>query len=97
MKEMKHVKGRKVGNVMLYALSTCPWCAKTKHLLDEMGIDYYYVYVDLLNGAKKEKAEEEVMRWNPRLSFPTLVINNRKCIVGHQEEEIKMALNYGQA
>jgi len=88
MKEMKHVKGKKAGKILLYALSICPWCAKTKRLLDKMGIDYHYIYVDLLNGAKKEKVEKEVRRWNPRVSFPTLVINSDICIVGHQEEEI---------
>jgi len=45
----KHVPGKKIGHIMLYALSTCQWCQKTKRLLDEMGLDYYYEDVDLLS------------------------------------------------
>ena len=30
---VNHVAGRNKGKVMLYALSTCGWCAKTKELL----------------------------------------------------------------
>ena len=37
-------KGHKV---TLYALSTCGWCKKTKKFLDELGVEYEYVYVDL--------------------------------------------------
>jgi len=33
---------------MLYALSTCVWCKKTKELLASLGVDHSYVFVDLL-------------------------------------------------
>lgn len=89
--DMKHVKGKNKGNIMMYALSTCGWCKKTKRLLNEMGVEYDYTDVDLLEGEKKAKAMEELERWNPRRSFPTLVIND-ECIVGYQEEKIKEAI-----
>lgn len=90
--DLKHVAGKKKGDIMLYALSTCVWCKKTKKLLNELGVDYNYIDVDLLEGAKKEKAKEEVMRWNPKCSFPTLVIDNEKCITGYDEKKIKEAI-----
>jgi glutaredoxin-like protein NrdH len=34
----------------------------------------------------------EVEKWNPKGSFPTLVIRNEKGIVGFREEEIREAL-----
>ena len=34
-----HVPGKNAGHIMFYGLSTCGWCAKTKKLLDEMGLD----------------------------------------------------------
>ncbi|RJQ39958.1 MAG: glutaredoxin family protein [Dehalococcoidia bacterium] len=77
---------------MLYALSTCVWCAKTKKLLDEMGVAYDYEYVDHLQGEAKEQAIREVKNWNPACSFPTLVINDRTCIVGFKEDEIRGVL-----
>jgi len=90
--EKKHSPGVKKGEVLLYALSTCIWCQKTKKLLKDMGIDFYYIDVDLLEGEDRKKAEEEIRRFNPRGSFPTLVINNKQCIVGYQEDEIRKAL-----
>ena len=90
--QIEHVKGENKCEIMLYALSTCGWCKKTKKLLDDLGVKYYYVYVDHLEGNEKEKTLKEIMKWNPRCSFPTLVINNKKCIVGFKEEKIKEAL-----
>jgi len=46
--EMKHVEGENKGKVILYALSTCVWCKKTKRLLNQLGVDYYFIDVDLL-------------------------------------------------
>ncbi len=90
--KIEHVKGENKGKIMLYALSTCGWCKKTKKLLDDLGVEYHYIYVDHLEGNEKEKTLEEIMKWNPRCSFPTVVINNKKCIVGFKEEKIKEAL-----
>jgi glutaredoxin len=89
---VEHVKGRKAGGVMLYALSTCGWCRKTKNLLDELGIAYDYVYVDLASSDERDEIEREMMRWNPSLSFPTLVINDDSCIVGFNEQGIRDSL-----
>jgi hypothetical protein len=33
-----HVPGKKSRRIMLYALSTCGWCHKTKKLLDDLGV-----------------------------------------------------------
>jgi glutaredoxin-like protein NrdH len=88
----KHIAGRKVGKVTLYALSTCVWCNKTKKLLNELGVDYDYTDVDLLGGAEREAVIETIKKYNPPCSFPTLVINDKKSIVGFKENEIREAL-----
>jgi glutaredoxin-like protein NrdH len=92
MPEMTHVEGKNVGKVVLYALSTCIWCKKARHLLDELKIDYYYTYVDLLENDDNTRVKDEMKQWNPRCSFPTLVINNEKCIIGFDEEKIMQEL-----
>ena len=89
---MDHVEGRNRGHVVLYALSTCVWCRKTRRLLNNLGVDYYFVYVDLLKDEEKEDVERTVMRVNPRLSFPTVIINETEVIVGYDEDEIKRKL-----
>jgi glutaredoxin-like protein NrdH len=90
---LKTVPGKKRGDVVIYALSTCGWCRKTKLLLDQSGVEYCYVDVDLEEGSDKESLVEEIKKWNPKVSFPTVVIDKKKCIVGFKEDEIKEALN----
>jgi len=90
--KIEYVKGENRGKIMLYALSTCVWCKKTKKLLDDLGVEYHFIYVDHLVGDEKEKTIEDIIKWNPRCSFPTLVINDKECIVGFKEEKIKEAL-----
>ena len=86
--KMNHVSGKSKGEIILYALSTCVWCRRTKQLLDQLGVEYQYVDVDLLEGEEKTTATEEVKNLNPRCSFPTLAIDG-KCIVGFDEQKIR--------
>jgi glutaredoxin-like protein NrdH len=85
----EHVPGKNAGSIMLYALSTCGWCKKTKELLNNLGVEYDYIFVDLLQDDESETVVKELEKWNPRRSFPTLVINNDKCIIGYNEDEIR--------
>lgn len=90
--EIKQVEGKDVGNIMLYALSTCPWCKKTKALLNQLGVKYSYVDVDLLPEEEELKVEEELSNLTDDMAFPTLLINDDKVIVGFQEKEIRRVL-----
>ncbi len=45
--------------------------------------------MDLVNEELEEKLTAEMKKWNPDCSFPTLVIDNKRCIVGFQEDEIR--------
>jgi glutaredoxin-like protein NrdH len=87
---VEHVAGRNAGKVMLYALSTCVWCRKTRLLLEELGIAFDYEYVDLLRGEERTRAMDVVRKVNPSQNFPTLLVNG-KCIVGFLENEIREA------
>jgi len=89
---MTHVQGKHTGDIILYALSTCGWCQKTKKLLNELGVDYYYLDVDKSVGEERENALREIQKWNPDINFPTLVIDDNKCITGFREEEIREVL-----
>ncbi len=77
---------------MGFFLSTCVWCRRVKNFLDNLGIEYDYIYVDKTEGAEREEVGAEIVKWNPRVSYPTLVINDNICVVGHNEDEIKEAL-----
>jgi glutaredoxin len=77
--------------VKIYTLSTCSHCKNTKKLLNELGISFDFVDVDLLQGKEREAMIEEVRKINPSLSFPTILIGGR-LIVGFKEQEIREAL-----
>jgi len=90
--EFTHVPGKNAGKIVVYALSTCPWCKKTKQLLNDKGLEYDFVDVDLLGGEDKSDAIKTVGKWNPGTSFPTMIVNDSECIVGFDEEKIKQVL-----
>lgn len=90
--KFEHVSGKKKGDVTLFALSTCGWCKKTKALLGELGVEYKYIFVDLVPDEEKDQVMNEVMKWNPDCSFPTLVIDNKTCLVGFRPDEMKEIL-----
>lgn len=78
--------------IKLYALSTCPWCKKTKKLLEEKGVDYESVEVDLLQGEAQKDALAQVDQLSSKRSFPIISIGST-VIQGYKEEEIEEALH----
>lgn len=77
--------------IMLFALSTCSHCKSAKRFLEEHQLEFECVEVDKLTGDERKNTIEEVKKYNPRCSFPTLIINE-EVIVGYKEEKIKEAL-----
>ncbi len=77
--------------VKIYTLSTCSHCKATKKFLGECGIQFDFTDVDMLTGQERAQILEEVRKFNPNCSFPTIIIGE-KVIVGHREDEIKEAL-----
>ena len=77
--------------IKLYALSTCPWCKKTKKLLEEKEVNYEAVDLDLLQGEKQNEVLEQVDSLTSKRSFPLLEIGDT-VIQGYKEEEIREAL-----
>ncbi|MDP3065227.1 MAG: glutaredoxin family protein [Methanobacteriaceae archaeon] len=90
--DLQHVNGEKREKVVLFALSTCGWCKKTRMLIEELGVEYDYIYVDLLQGEDRNEVIAAMKRWNPQLSFPTLLLNDEECIVGFDQDKIKEKL-----
>jgi glutaredoxin-like protein NrdH len=79
-------------NVKLYALSTCGWCRKARAFLDDNDIHYDVVYVDLLDKDEKEQVLTEVRKWNPRTSFPTIVVDDAESVAGFKEQRLREIL-----
>jgi glutaredoxin-like protein NrdH len=77
--------------VKVFSLSTCSHCKSTKKLLNECTVKYEFVDVDLLEGDERKAILEDIKKFNPKCSFPTIIIGD-KVIVGYKENEIKEAL-----
>jgi len=80
--------------VKIYALTTCGWCKRTVKWMEDNNVECDITYVDKLEGSEKENIVEEMKQFNPKSSFPTVVIDDgRSVVVGYRpekfEEEIK--------
>ncbi len=78
-------------NVKIFSLSTCSHCRAVKKLLGKCGVKYEFTDVDQLDGEERKAILEDVRKFNPRCSFPTIVIGET-VIIGFKEEEIRSAL-----
>lgn len=79
------------GKIKVFALSTCPYCGRTKKFLDESEVDYEVVDVDLLEGEEQEEVLREVEELTGRRSFP-VIVTDAGVIVGHDEAKLRKAL-----
>ena len=77
--------------VKMFTLSTCSHCKATKKFLNDNGIPFDCVDVDLLQGADRENILKEVEKYNPQRSFPTIIIGDT-IIIGFRESDIREAL-----
>ena len=78
--------------VTLYALSTCVWCKLTKQFLNDNGVAYEYVDVDLLDTAEKQQVHEIIQSKGGALSYPTTIIDDKTVVTGFRKDQIKEAL-----
>ncbi len=88
MADFTQVDGRDIGDIKIYALSTCGWCKKTKTFFSDRGIRYTYIDVDKLEGFETDSVRQQQLKHNRAGSFPTIVINDKECIVGYDEEAL---------
>jgi glutaredoxin 3 len=59
--------------VEIYTKTTCPYCWRAKHLLNEKGVEYREIVVDF-GGPDKQLM---IQRANGRVTVPQIVIGDR--------------------
>lgn len=79
--------------IKLFTLSTCSHCKAAKRFLAEHGVEHQFTDVDLLEGDERHAVLQEVRKHNPRLSYPTIIIDGDRVIVGFREEELREVLD----
>lgn len=81
-------------DILLYALTTCIHCKKTKQFLEEHAVDFDCIFVDKLVGDERKDTIKQIKEHNPKVSFPTLVIDQGDTvIVGFHKKDIEEALD----
>jgi glutaredoxin-like protein NrdH len=79
-------------DVVFYGLSTCVWCKKTKKFLEDSGVGFRYVSVDLVPRELRDGVLEEMSRHNPNRNFPTVVIDGSRVVVGYNPDSLTREL-----
>lgn len=77
--------------VLVYALSTCAWCKKTKKFLLDKGIEYEFVDVDLCDDNDMDAIREDLKKRGLGMNFPVIIIDDKNCIVGFREDKLNEA------
>jgi glutaredoxin-like protein NrdH len=91
--QFSKVSGKKNDHkVTLYALSTCVWCKMTKQFLNDNGIEYEYVDVDLLDAEEKNKVHQDIISRGGSLSYPATIVDDKIVITGFRKDKLKEAL-----
>lgn len=71
--------------VVIYSLSTCPWCRKAKSYFDEHHVPYDNTDYDLVDTNEKEHIERDMHDLGAG-GFPVVKIG-RDVIVGYRPEQ----------
>ena len=87
MAKFTEVDGRNIGDIKIYALSTCGWCKKTKTFFNDNNIKYAYIDVDRVDPREAEDVRRQQLKHNPAGSFPTIVVDGA-CIVGYDLDRL---------
>lgn len=77
--------------VKMYTLSTCGHCKAAKQFMGDLAVAHEFTDVDLLAGDARKSVLDEVRKYNPLCSFPTILIGD-KVIIGFNEKALREAL-----
>ena len=72
--------------VVVYALSTCPWCRKTKQWFEDSKVPFESVDVDKLSGDEQDAAAKKAYELSGGRRFPVTVVNG-EVIVGFSPDK----------
>lgn len=77
--------------VTLFSLTSCTYCKAFKKMLTDLKVEHAVIEVDLLAGSARKEAIAELEKYNPKATFPTLVVDGT-AISGFQVQAAKEAL-----
>lgn len=78
--------------VLLYAISTCGWCKRAKQTLKDLDVEYEYIDIDLCSREDKKEVTKDILSRKGRLSYPTVIIDNKILLTGPSRERLREVL-----
>lgn len=78
--------------LVMYALETCQHCKNTRKFLDSKGVEYIVIFLDQYSTEQRTELMDKVRTYNPRGTFPTMVLPGGKVIVGYRKQLLEEAL-----
>ena len=63
-------------------------CRKTKNYLNDLGIAYDYIDVDLLEGEDSREVMLLLKEFNNHGSFPTIIVNSKDAVIGYDIDRL---------
>ena len=77
---------------IMCALTTCLHCKNTKKFLEENHYDVTVIHLDDYCDAQRAELMEKVRKYNPRGTFPVVLMPNGKVIVGFRKTLLEEAM-----
>ena len=77
---------------IMYALTTCLHCKNTKKFLEENNLEVIVIHLDDYCDSDRSNLMEKVRTYNPRGTFPVVLMPNGKVIVGFRKTLLQEAL-----
>ena len=78
--------------ILLYAISTCVWCKRTKAFLNDHDLEYEYVDVDTRSNEERDEIRNDIVVRGGRLSYPVIIIDDKILINGYHEDRMRKIL-----
>ncbi|MGQ9782112.1 MAG: glutaredoxin family protein [Nitrososphaeria archaeon] len=78
--------------VLIYTISMCAWCKKTKKFLSDIDSEYEYVDIDLCSKEDQDQIRNDIKKRGGSLVYPTMIIDDKIMVQGFLEDEIREAL-----
>lgn len=72
--------------VVMYTLSTCPWCKKTKSFFAERNIPFEFTDYDKASKEEQQKIREVCSAYGEGIAFPFVMIGD-DVVVGYNPQK----------
>jgi len=80
-----------LSDVIVYALSTCPYCKRAIEFLRKKDVDFETIFLDLIDEKEREEIIKKMSRITRVFAVP-LIIRGDKHVLGYDEGAIESLL-----